>query len=88
MPLNFVGSVGLRTSMRLSYAAGAIVVCGGALILGAAQAIPENLKSFSAEMLQTYREQQASSVRLPYLGIALMLLVLAVAIALIKLPPR
>jgi FHS family L-fucose permease-like MFS transporter len=59
---------------------------GGALILGAAQAIPENLKSFSAAMLQTYREQQASSVRLPYLGIALMLLVLAVAIALIKLP--
>jgi len=59
---------------------------GGALILGAIQASPEKIRSFSAAMLQTYRAQQASSVRLPYLGIALMLLVLAVAIALIKLP--
>ncbi len=38
-------------------------------------------------MLQTYREQQASSVRLPYLGITVTLIALAVAIALIKLPP-
>ena len=59
---------------------------GGALILGAIQASPEKIKSFSASMLQTYRAEQASSVRLPYLGIALTLLVLAVAIALIKLP--
>jgi len=59
---------------------------GGALILGAIQASPDTLKSFSAAALQTYREQQASSVRLPYLAIALMLLALAVAIALIKLP--
>jgi FHS family L-fucose permease-like MFS transporter len=59
---------------------------GGALILGAVQAVPSNLKSFSAAMLQDYRAQQASSVRLPYLGIALMLLALAVAIGIIKLP--
>jgi FHS family L-fucose permease-like MFS transporter len=59
---------------------------GGALILGAVQATPERLKAFSATMLQEYRAQQASTVRLPYLGIALMLLALAVAIALIKLP--
>lgn len=59
---------------------------GGALILGAAQASPERLQSFSADMLQAYRAQQASSVRLPYLGIALLLLVLAAAIGLIKLP--
>ena len=59
---------------------------GGALILGAVQATPERIKSFSAAMLQDYRAQQASTVRLPYLGIALMLLALAVAIALIKLP--
>jgi MFS transporter, FHS family, L-fucose permease len=59
---------------------------GGALILGAIQASPETLKSFSSAALQTYREQQASSVRLPYLAIALTLLVLAVAIGLIKLP--
>src|SRR6202453_2774856 len=59
---------------------------GGALILGAIQATPEKINSFSAAMLQTYRAQQASSVRLPSLGIALLLLVLAVAIGLIKLP--
>jgi FHS family L-fucose permease-like MFS transporter len=59
---------------------------GGALILGAVQAVPANLSSFTASMLQEYRAQQASSVRLPYLGIALTLLVLAVAIGLIKLP--
>ncbi|MDQ2834592.1 MAG: sugar MFS transporter [Acidobacteriota bacterium] len=59
---------------------------GGALILGAVQATPERIKSFSAAMLQDYRAQQASTVRLPYLGIALMLLALAVAIALVKLP--
>jgi FHS family L-fucose permease-like MFS transporter len=59
---------------------------GGALILGAATAVPSNLNSFSAAMLQQYRAQQASSVRLPYLVIAVALLVLAVAIGLIKLP--
>jgi FHS family L-fucose permease-like MFS transporter len=59
---------------------------GGALILGAIQATPDELNSFSASMLHTYREQQASSVRLPYFGIALTLIALAVAIALIKLP--
>ena len=59
---------------------------GGALILGAVQVVPANYKSFTAAMLQDYRAQQASTVRLPYLGIALTLLVLAVAIALIKLP--
>jgi MFS transporter, FHS family, L-fucose permease len=59
---------------------------GGALILGAAQAVPSNFDSFTAAMLQQYRAEQASSVRLPYLGIAITLLVLAVAIGLIKLP--
>jgi FHS family L-fucose permease-like MFS transporter len=59
---------------------------GGALILGAIEATPEQIKAFSAPMLQTYREQQASSVRLPYLGIAITLIALAVAIGLIKLP--
>jgi MFS transporter, FHS family, L-fucose permease len=59
---------------------------GGALILGIAQASPDRIKAFSATMLQTYRAQQASSVRLPYLGITLTLLVLAVSIVLIKLP--
>ena len=59
---------------------------GGALILGAIQAVPAHLDTFSAAMLQQYRAEQASSVRGPYLGIAITLLVLAVAIGLIKLP--
>jgi FHS family L-fucose permease-like MFS transporter len=60
---------------------------GGALILGATAAVvPTNLSTFSSTMLQDYRAQQASTVRLPYLLIALLLLVLAAGIALIKLP--
>jgi FHS family L-fucose permease-like MFS transporter len=59
---------------------------GGALILGAVKASPASIQAFTAPMLQAYREQQASSVRLPYLAIAATLLVLAIAIALIKLP--
>lgn len=59
---------------------------GGALILGAAQATPAVLKTFSAEALQAYRAQQASSVRLPYVGIGLTLVLLAIALAVVKLP--
>ena len=60
---------------------------GGALILGAAaEATPDKIKTFTAAMLQDYRAQQASTVRLPYLVIALLLLALATGIGLIKLP--
>jgi FHS family L-fucose permease-like MFS transporter len=62
-------------------------ILGGALILGSAQIEPEKLHSFSAALLQAYRAQQTSSVRIPYLGIAVALLTLALALALIKLPP-
>jgi FHS family L-fucose permease-like MFS transporter len=62
-------------------------IFGGALILGTTQVTPEKLKSFTAAMLQTYRTEQASSVRLPYVGIGLTLVLLAVALALVKLPP-
>jgi FHS family L-fucose permease-like MFS transporter len=37
--------------------------------------------------LRASREQQASSVQLPYLGIALTLIAIAIALALVKLPP-
>jgi MFS transporter, FHS family, L-fucose permease len=60
---------------------------GGAFILGATAAvIPTNLSTYTTAMLQDYRAQQASTVRLPYLLIALLLLALAAGIALIKLP--
>jgi FHS family L-fucose permease-like MFS transporter len=46
------------------------------------------LLSMSEEARQVYRAMQASTVRVPYIGIALMLLFLAVALALIKLKPQ
>jgi len=59
---------------------------GSALILSATQVSPETMRSYSAEALQQYRMMQASSVRLPYLGIGLALVLLAVAFAVLKMP--
>ena len=60
---------------------------GGALILGSLTTLPqEKIKALSASALQAYRMDQASSVRIPYLGIAIALIALAVALALVKLP--
>lgn len=62
---------------------------GGLVILGSAtQLTPERVHSLSAAKLQAYRELQAHTVRLPYIGIALMLVLLALALALIKLKPQ
>jgi FHS family L-fucose permease-like MFS transporter len=60
---------------------------GGLLILGAPHLTPEKMHSLSTALLQAYRAEQASSVRLPYLGIAFALLALALAFALVKIPP-
>jgi len=60
---------------------------GGLLILGAA--IPktaEELKTLAPPALHVYRQQQASSVKMPYLIIALALIALAVVIGKFKLP--
>ena len=62
-------------------------IFGGWLILSGTTITPEKMHSLSAALLQTYRQEQASSVRLPYLGIAMALILLAIAIALVKLPP-
>jgi FHS family L-fucose permease-like MFS transporter len=59
---------------------------GAALILSATQVTPETMKSFSATALQQYRMEQASSVRLPYLGIGLTLVLLAISFAVLKMP--
>jgi MFS transporter, FHS family, L-fucose permease len=48
----------------------------------------KGLLSMSEMERQAYRAAQASTVRVPYIGIALMLLFLAVALALIKLKPQ
>jgi FHS family L-fucose permease-like MFS transporter len=59
---------------------------GGALILGTTSIPQEKLNSFSAGALQLYRAEQASSVRLPYVGIGLMLVLLAISFAVLKMP--
>lgn len=51
----------------------------------AAQIQPKQLHSLSLAAQQSYRAAQASSVRLPYIGLALMLLLLALALGLIRL---
>jgi len=62
---------------------------GGLVILGGASELtPARIHSLGAAELQAYRELQAHTVRLPYIGIALMLLLLAVALAAIRLKPR
>jgi FHS family L-fucose permease-like MFS transporter len=59
---------------------------GGALILGTTSISQDKLNSYSAAALQIYRAQQASSVRLPYLGIGLTLVLLAISFAVLKMP--
>ena len=62
---------------------------GSLLILkGAKPLSPERLHSMTEAARQTYRTVEASSVRLPYIGMALVLVLLATALALIKLKPR
>jgi len=59
---------------------------GSILILTTTQVTPEAMKLFSAAALQQYRMEQASSVRLPYVGIGLTLVLLAIAFAVLKMP--
>jgi FHS family L-fucose permease-like MFS transporter len=59
---------------------------GGLIILSSTVVGAEVLHQMSTADLQTYRIQQASSVKMPYLVFALALMALGVAIALFKLP--
>jgi FHS family L-fucose permease-like MFS transporter len=59
---------------------------GGILILATAPKAAEEIAKMLPAELQTYRIDQASSVKLPYIGIAVALVVLAVVIGLFKLP--
>jgi len=58
---------------------------GGMLILSAVRKAID-LSTLTPEQLQAHRALEASSVKLPYLGIAALLLVLAIAISRFKLP--
>jgi len=60
---------------------------GGLFILTAAPKAMEVIRAMSADAQQAYRVQEASSVKIPYLLIGIVLFVLAGAIASFKLPP-
>lgn len=59
---------------------------GSVLILSTAPLAMEQVRQLPARALQAYRLQQASSVKLPYLGLALALMALGLIIAKFKLP--
>jgi MFS transporter, FHS family, L-fucose permease len=61
---------------------------GGWLILGAAlaPASVEVMRAMSTSQLNLYRIQQAASVKVPYIGLSLALIVLAATVAWFKLP--
>src|SRR6201993_1799110 len=59
---------------------------GGLLILSAAPIAMEQLRQLTPQALEAYRVQQAASVRMPYAMIGLALILLAVLIAISKLP--
>ncbi len=59
---------------------------GGLLILAAAPLSSSELERLSAPALQAYRLQEASTVKIPYIGIAVALTALALAIAMFNLP--
>jgi FHS family L-fucose permease-like MFS transporter len=62
---------------------------GSMLILRGAKPIsPQRLHSMAEVARQAYRTAEASSVRVPYLGMALVLFCLASALSLIKLKPQ
>ena len=59
---------------------------GGLLILNANFKGTGETRQMSAEVLQAYRVQEASSVKLPYLVIGLALIIFGIVIAMFKLP--
>jgi FHS family L-fucose permease-like MFS transporter len=59
---------------------------GSLLILSSAPLAMEAVRQLPPPQLQAYRLQQAASVKLPYLGLAIALIVLAIIIARFKLP--
>jgi FHS family L-fucose permease-like MFS transporter len=58
---------------------------GGLLILGAVPSMAE-IRHMAPDVLQAFRVHQASSVKLPYIGLGLIAVILGIAIALFKLP--
>ena len=59
---------------------------GSLFILSAAPKSTDEIRQISAQALQAYRLHEASSVKVPYLGLSVTLLLLALFIAAMKLP--
>src|SRR6202451_776214 len=59
---------------------------GGMLILSAAPKTIEEIRALAPDALQAYRLHEASTVKLPYVGLGIALVVLAIAIGSFKLP--
>jgi FHS family L-fucose permease-like MFS transporter len=58
------------------------------ILKGAKPLAPERLHSMSEAAQQLYRATEASTVRLPYIGMALVLFCLAIGLGAIQLKPR
>jgi MFS transporter, FHS family, L-fucose permease len=59
---------------------------GGMLILSAAAKTIDEIRAMPPEVLQAYRLHEAATVKTPYVGLGVTLVVLAIAIGLFKLP--
>ena len=59
---------------------------GGLLILSAAPKAMEEIRAMAPDALQAYRLHEAATVKTPYVGLGIALVVLAVAIGSFKLP--
>jgi len=59
---------------------------GGILILSAAAKTIDEIRAMPPDVLQTYRLHEAATVKVPYVGLGVALVVLAIAIGLFKLP--
>src|ERR1700731_1918950 len=59
---------------------------GGLLILAAAPKSIEEIRALAPDALRAYRLHEASTVKLPYIGLGIALVLLAVAIGSFKLP--
>ncbi|MGB9435204.1 MAG: sugar MFS transporter [Candidatus Acidiferrum sp.] len=59
---------------------------GGILILSAAPKAMDEIRAMLPDALQAYRLHEAATVKTPYVGLAIALVVLAAAISLFKLP--
>ena len=59
---------------------------GGILILSAAAKSIEEIRAMAPDALQAYRVHEAATVKSPYVGLGIALVVLAIAIGLFKLP--